>query len=138
MKCSDAGECFDPGNCTDDFCTGKECGTDKCGASCGSCPVGKVCGADFKCSAGSILPETDATGGKDATTGKDTAGKVNCPAGMVPYYGVCKKISTSQTGGSGGGGGCSAGTVPGGAAGALWTTLAAIGLGISVRFGRKR
>jgi len=47
--CCAAGEVCYGGACCKPSCSGKECGTDGCGGSCGSCPGTLACGADGKC-----------------------------------------------------------------------------------------
>ncbi len=56
VECVDSDDCAEGELCNaqntcenDDNCTDKECGTDGCGGSCGSCGTGEVCFGDNEC-----------------------------------------------------------------------------------------
>jgi hypothetical protein len=46
------------GGCTP-LCTGKQCGDDGCGGSCGSCASGQTCDGSGQCSGGGCTPQCD-------------------------------------------------------------------------------
>ncbi|MBM4372379.1 MAG: hypothetical protein FJ098_12040 [Deltaproteobacteria bacterium] len=48
FTCNPAGTC-DPACDPEENCAGKECGADKCGGVCGTCPAGEVCTGDQLC-----------------------------------------------------------------------------------------
>jgi MYXO-CTERM domain-containing protein len=69
--CDDAHVCVEgacePRPC-DPVCSGRECGDDGCGGSCGECPKGDVCRADGTCPAGQPDGEEPDVVGPDAPT----------------------------------------------------------------------
>ena len=78
-------------------CTGKTCGPDGCGGSCGSCPAGQACGAGGQCGSGGACGGVTAAGicegdtltfcsnGQVKTVG---CGQVGKSCGLVPGTGA--------------------------------------------------
>jgi hypothetical protein len=81
------------GTCTP-ACTGKNCGDDGCGGSCGSCPSGETCSSGGVCEGGGCTPScTGKTCGDDGCGGSCGS----CPSGQT-----CGATGTC----TGGGGTC--------------------------------
>jgi len=97
--CSCKGDCKVLGTCCVDFdqvcgcvglCTGKQCGNDGCGGSCGVCPTGKLCSAnqcvDDPCHPDPCSGHGACSGGKctckPSFVGQNCA---QCAAGLVNY-----------------------------------------------------
>jgi hypothetical protein len=80
--CCDLGatECNPLGLCCVPNCTGRQCGPDGCGGSCGTCPAGQPCSEDGRCP---CTPQS-------------------CPNGCCDEDGNCQPGNTLQSCGTGG------------------------------------
>jgi hypothetical protein len=69
-------------------CTGKACGNDGCGGTCGSCPGAEVCGANGQCSAGG------GDGGGNCGTGQTACGNACCSSSQSCQGSMCVELCT--------------------------------------------
>jgi len=96
MSSDSGGAGWDGASCTP-YCSGKECGSDGCGGSCGSCPQEEVCGPYGQCD--------------------------EAPEGCIPDCVGKEPGDSDDCGGLCTGGGTSIGLVPGGAQDAAYFRL---------------
>jgi hypothetical protein len=109
------GACVDhSGTTCTPTCTGKQCGSDGCGGSCGTCPSGQTCNANGQCTTTCTPNCTGKSCGSDGCGGSCGT----CPSGQTcDANGQCTTTCTPQcTGKTCGDDGCggSCGTCPSG------------------------
>lgn len=131
-KCNASGTCYDPGSCMPS-CDGKQCGSDGCEGSCGTCNTGLECNPVGICvDPGLVSNDVPVMPGVDASSGTDGSG-VQCPAGYVSFYGICKPLPKDDEG-EAGGSDCAISPVSRGP----WVLLPALLMGLTLLWSRRR